>query len=220
MSLVNPTLNANSLFLPWHTAPGQLVSRGSLISFGYPSSQSRDRCAIHDPSPMVIITDVNTRAGYIRGVNLHYLTVPDVKGFLLQNARNPNFTYTNIVKPNAAWADSFRMYYFRGMINKRRLDTDFLLQLLNAVRSFSPSELERVRNELRQQIQRRTQAKAAELNAYTEWQNRQRQQQQPIVEPIVSPQPPQPTVPAPQPFAPAPAPVAPAETNVVNEPNR
>jgi hypothetical protein len=66
------------------------------------------------------------------------------------------------------------MYYRLGMQQQRKLDVSFLMQLLSVVRSFSPDELERIRNELRQQIQRRVQIKAAELNAYAEWQNQTR----------------------------------------------
>ena len=206
-------LNPNSLFQPWQRAAvGDPVSRGSLISFNYPRSLSQERYQIHDPTPMVIITDVNKQAGYIRGVNLHYLSVPNVKDFLIKNARNPNFAYNTMVKPDLALANSFRMYYFGGMFNKRRLDTDFLLQLLNSVRSFSPSEIERVRNELRMQIQKRLQAKASELNAYAEWQNQQRQQQWPtqppppptnnLQQPELNPMPMQPAAPAPTPAQP------------------
>jgi hypothetical protein len=61
------------------------------------------------------------------------------------------------------------MYYRYGMMSIRRLDTDFLMNLLNAVRSFSPNELERIRKVLRDQINQRLQVKASELNAYTKW---------------------------------------------------
>jgi hypothetical protein len=172
--MANPqALNPLGLFVP--ATNSEPIRPGSLISFKYPASLAKVPTAIHDPSPMVIITDI--RPTYIRGVNLHYLTVPYIKEFLLRNAQNPGFNYAMSVKPDRYLADAFRMYYFKGMQQKRRLDMKFLMQLLTAVRSFSPTELERVRNELKQQIQSRLQIKAAELNTYTEWQKQQGKQQ-------------------------------------------
>jgi hypothetical protein len=153
-------------------APNTTIGRGSLISFNYPRSMSYKPNRLHDPTPILIISDIQPT--YIRGVNLHYLTVPYLKTFLLSNGRNTNFNYATNIKPDKYLADSFRMYYRLGMQQQRKLDVSFLMQLLSVVRSFSPDELERIRNELRQQIQRRVQIKAAELNAYAEWQNQTR----------------------------------------------
>jgi hypothetical protein len=183
--MANPqALNPLNLFVP--ATNGEPIRPGSLISFKYPYSLARVPSAIHDSSPMLIITDV--RSAYVRGVNLHYLTVPYVKDFLLRT-QGQTISYANI-KPDRYLADAFRMYYFKGMQQMRKLDMTFLLQLLTAVRSFSPTELERIRNELRQQIQKRLQIKAAELNTYTQWQNQSRQS--PI---LPTPQPPMPTTP-------------------------
>ena len=53
------------------------ITRGSLVSFQYPRSFAMIPNVIHDPYPMVILTDIWPQ--YIRGVNLHYLTFPYVK---------------------------------------------------------------------------------------------------------------------------------------------
>jgi hypothetical protein len=202
MASVFENYNPMGLFNPI-AGQGTQVGRGSLISFSYPMSMSREQNIIHDPTPMVIISDV--KPTYIRGVNLHYLTVPYVKTFLIRNSRNPNFNYATSIKPDKYLADSFRMYYFGGMKQKRKLDMTFLMQILTAVRNFSPTELQRIRNELKQQIQQRLQVKATELNAYTEWQNRMRQ---PIPQPTLTvPQP----IPTPIPQAPPPQPVQPVQ---------
>ena len=220
MASVFQDFNPYGLFTP--AQPGTQITRGSLISFNYPRSLGADMNAIHDGAPMVVITDV--KANYIRGVNLHYLTVPYVKDFLLRNAHNTNLTYQTSIKQDKYLSDSFRMYYLNGMQQRKKLDMSFLLQLLTAVRSFSPQELERIRNELRQQIQQRMQIKAAELNSYTEWQNKMRLQQLQQLQsqnPNIMTPPPAPT-PTPQPQTSVPVPPAPMPTQpqaATNQPN-
>ena len=142
------------------------ITKGSLISFYYPKSYAIRPNVIHDPYPMVIITDIWPR--YVRGVNLHYLTFPYIKRILQNYGANQSFSYSNI-KPDRYMANAFRMYVRVGVLRPKRLDTDFLLNVLGSVRSFSPDELEKIRQNIRQQIQQRLQAKANELTSYEEW---------------------------------------------------
>jgi len=144
------------------------ITKGSLISFRYPKSFSISDpfYQIHDTAPLIIITDIWPK--YIRGVNLHYLTFPYIKRILQNYGGNQGFGYSNI-KPDRYMANAFRMYVRIGIQQPKRLDTEFLLNVLGSVRSFSPDELEKIRENIRKQIQHRLQAKANELTSYEEW---------------------------------------------------
>jgi len=146
------------------------IMKGTLISFSYPSSHAIRPNIIHDPYPMVIVTDIWPK--YIRGVNLHYFVFPYVKDILNRGAGNPGFSYLHI-RSDKYLANAFRMYVRDGIKRARILDSDFLMTILNNVRSFSPSELERIRQEIESQIQERLQVKADELTSYEEWKSRQ-----------------------------------------------
>lgn len=129
---------------------------------------------IHDPYPMVIITDIWPK--YIRGVNLHYLTFPYVKR-LLTNFGGKSFSYFNI-RSDKYMANAFRMYVRMGVQQPKRLDTQWLLSVLSSVRSFDPGELEKIRQSIQKQIQQRLQVKADQLKAYEEWRRGMSQSQQ------------------------------------------
>lgn len=144
------------------------ITRGSLIAFQYNSSYGRRSNTIHDPYPMVIITDIGPK--FIRGVNLHYLTFPYIKNILSANCGNSSFNYQNI-KSDKYVADSFRMYNRMGVKKIKNMDCAWLLDVLGAVRSFSPSELEKLKGEVHAQIKNRLQAKADEVSSYEDWRN-------------------------------------------------
>lgn len=139
---------------------GQAVKRGSLIAFSYPSSHALRPNVIHDPYPLVIVTDIWPR--HLRGVNLHYLTFPYIKNILQSNCGNSAYSYFQ-VKGDRYVADAFRMYYRNGMGNVKVMDCDFLLKILGGMRSWSPGELEAMKQQVQQQIQQRLQVKADEL---------------------------------------------------------
>lgn len=151
------------------------ITKGSLISFHYPKSYAIQPNIIHDPYPMLIVTDIWPR--YIRGVNLHYLTFPYIKRILNNYGGNPSFSYSNI-RPDGYMSNAFRMYVRMGVLQPKRLDTEFLLNVLGSVRSFSPDELEKIRESIRKQIQDRLQAKANELTSYEEWRSNLTRSQQ------------------------------------------
>lgn len=139
------------------------ITRGTLLSFNYPHSLANPPNPIHDRYPMVIVTDVWPK--YIRGVNLHYLTFPYIKTMLEQHGEKASAAYSNI-KMDAYVARAFRMYYRMGIYQPRKLDVEFLKVMLREVRNFSPNEVERIRNEIEAQIQKRLQVRADELNSF------------------------------------------------------
>jgi hypothetical protein len=143
------------------------VRKGSLISFEYPRSFAMVPNVIHDPRPMLIVTDV-WPPNYLRGLNLHYLTFPYIKKILETWAGNQSFSYSNI-KPDRYVASAFRVYSLRGVIRPKRLDSEWLKTVLQSVRAFDAGELEKIRTTIEQQIQSRLQAKANELTAYEQW---------------------------------------------------
>lgn len=145
-----------------HGMSGTGTSRGDLITFHYPYSMAQVPNVIHDPYPLVILTDVWPSA--IRGVNLHYLTFPYISHILKPNCGNKGFTYSNIRADNYI-TGAFRMYYRAGVRNPRRLDCSWLLELLGAVRSWTPDDLEGIRQEIRTQIQKRLQIKANQMSS-------------------------------------------------------
>lgn len=142
------------------------ITRGSLISFAYPRSYATIPNIIHDPYPMVILTDIYPK--YIRGVNLHYLTFPYVKKIIETFGGNQQFSYYHI-KPDAYIANAFRMYVRAGVQRPKRLDSEWLKTVLESVRSFNPGEIEKIRANIQRQIQARLQAKAKELTSYEAW---------------------------------------------------
>ena len=150
------------------------ITRGSLISFHYPQSYAIIPNVIHDPYPMIIITDIWPK--YIRGVNLHYLTFPYVKK-LLTNFAGRSFSYMNI-RNDKYMANAFRMYVRMGVQQPKRLDTEWLISVLGSVRSFGPGELEQIRTNIQRQIQARLQTKANELTSYEQWRSQLTQSQQ------------------------------------------
>jgi len=150
------------------------ITRGSLISFHYPQSYAMIPNVIHDPYPMVIITDIWPK--YVRGVNLHYLTFPYVKR-LLTNFGGKSFSYFN-VRSDKYMANAFRMYVRIGVQQPKRLDTEWLMDVLGSVRSFGPGELEQIRANIQKQIQQRLQTKANELTSYEQWRKQLTESQQ------------------------------------------
>jgi hypothetical protein len=142
------------------------ITRGSLISFTYPKSYAMVPNIIHDPYPMVILTDIFPK--YIRGVNLHYLTFPYVKKIIESFGGNQQFSYYHI-KPDAYIANAFRMYVRAGVQRPKRLDSEWIKTLLESVRSFNPGEVEKIKSQIQRQIQARLQAKAKELTSYEQW---------------------------------------------------
>lgn len=154
---------------------GKMIGKGSLITFHYPRSFAMIPNVIHDPYPMVILTDV--WPNYVRGLNLHYLTFPYVKRILENWGGNQSFGYSNI-RPDRYMANAFRMYVRAGVTRPKRLDSEWLKMILESVRSFAPGEIEKIKANIQKQIQSRLQVKAKELTSYDQWRKGLTQSQQ------------------------------------------
>jgi hypothetical protein len=142
-----------------HGPSVKTIGKGSLIYFNYLFWQ-------HDPYPLVIVTDIFE--GYIRGVNLHYLTFPYIKKILqpqvnLANCDNRSFSYYNI-KDNQYIVNAFRTYKRMGIRSVKALDCAFILNVMASVRSMDPQEVENIRAAIQQQMRARVQPKAQELS--------------------------------------------------------
>jgi hypothetical protein len=126
------------------------LGKGSLVMFRYELARPG-----HDQTPLVLITDV--MAQYIRGVNLHYLTFPTIKNMLQKKGMNacgnPFFSYSNI-KQNKYIVTAFRQYKRIGIRRLRILNCDYILNAMGSVRAIDPQELDAIRSDIREQLNR------------------------------------------------------------------
>lgn len=126
----------------------QDVKRGSLVSFGYMFHK-----AAHDPNPSVMVTNVNSF--YVWGVNIHYLTFPYIRNILQKNCGNVMFSYPNI-KSDKFVTSAFRQYKKNGITSLKKLDCDFVLNVLGSTRALTPSEVEAIRKTINDQMSKIT----------------------------------------------------------------
>ena len=160
----------NSLFKdfnPFNTLPtnqyglvGNVTMKGDVITFNYPVSYAFPMNQIHDPYPLLIVTDIWPRM--IRGVNLHYLTFPYIKYILNSNSGNKNFSYFNI-KSDKYISNAFRVYYKQGIRKPKKMDSNWLLEMMAGVRRWQPNDMEKVKEDIRKQMLQKLQMKADEL---------------------------------------------------------
>lgn len=148
----------NGLQAPTNVNP--IVARGSLITFNYLWHKPG-----HDPSPLVLVTDVNYRGFYLRGLNLHYLTFPVIKKLLFPGpgqsvCDSPQITY-QYIKGNDYIVSSFRQYKKNGIESLKKLNCEFIVNALAISRSFDPNEIEAIRKSVREQIRRMANPQAA-----------------------------------------------------------
>jgi len=156
----NPVVQG--LFQP-AKATNPYIKKGDLIVFHYSLYK-------HDPRPHIVVTDVNP-GGRMRGVNIHYLPFVEIKRLLGIACNNTGFSYRNFATPRMTGTkkvstpleDAFRSYKWSGIKRVQKLDCDFVMSVMNMVRSFDPAEIEIVRNLVREQIQRQVNQKATEI---------------------------------------------------------
>lgn len=156
----------NNLFNPVNMpSPGQVnptVGRGSLVVFNYVYHKPG-----HDASPLVMVTDV--WQDFIRGVNLHYLTFPEIKKLIFSTpgksvCESGNFTYQyikqigyiNSASKKYGIVSAFRQYKRGGIQQLKKLNCEFVANALALSRSFDPNEIEAIRQSVREQIRRIT----------------------------------------------------------------
>ena len=148
----------NGLQTPNIVSP--IVGRGSLITFNYIFHKPG-----HDAQPLVLVTDVNYRGSFLRGIALHYLTFPTIKKLMFPApgqsiCDSPQFTY-QYIKGNDYIVSAFRQYKTKGMERLKKLDCQFIVNALAISRSFDPNEIEAIRKSVREQIQRMANPQAA-----------------------------------------------------------
>lgn len=142
---VGPTVRANQ-----YGPSVKRLGKGSLVQFTYGFAKPS-----HDQTPLVIVTDI--LPSYLRGVNLHYLTFPAIKKILqrtgLNACNNQFFSYSNI-KTDGYIKTAFRMYKRIGIRRMKVMDCDFVLNALGAVRAIDPKEMEAIRSNIKEQLEK------------------------------------------------------------------
>lgn len=133
----------------------QTVAKGSVITFSYVGQ--RTGRPIHDPYPLIIVSDLQIpgHPDIMRGVNLHYLTLPHVRNLIVNYANNPNFSY-RYIKGDQFIVSAFRSYKRAGISRVRMLDVAFLKNLLTAVRALDVGEVDQIRAQIRLMMQQET----------------------------------------------------------------
>jgi hypothetical protein len=126
--------------------PSQVVGKGSIIAFHYVGQANR---RINDPYPLVLVSDIFV--DMVRGVNLHYLTLPYVKGLVTTMGNNRHFSYANI-KNDRYIVGAFRSYKRTGISQLKMLDVDFLQKVLTLVRALDPGEIDYMRQQIHQML--------------------------------------------------------------------
>ena len=103
----------------------------------------------HDANPNVMVTNVDSF--YVWGVNVHYLTFPYIRNLLQKNCNNPMLSYQTI-KADKFVTSAFRQYKKNGIRSLKKLDCDFVLNLLGSSRALTPTEVEAIRNTINTQM--------------------------------------------------------------------
>lgn len=149
---LDPELLLRTLLVPTNVSlQNNTVQKGSIISFNYIGQ--RPMYQIHDSSPLVLVSDLFSE--HIRGINMHYYTLPIVRQVIANKnmTGNPGFSYKTIMT-NKYLVDAFRTYKRTGISNLRVLDISFLRKLLEISALLNTSELEAMKTQVRQMLER------------------------------------------------------------------
>lgn len=133
-------------------AQPKIVHKGSVVNFHYTGQRVGKQ--IHDPYPLVIVSDIFSDA--IRGVNLNYLTVPYVKSMLERFLDKP-FSYSMIkgdpyIIGGPSNPGAFRTYKRNGISQLRMMDSNFLRGVAELSRTLDPNELDQIRMQIEELI--------------------------------------------------------------------
>lgn len=135
------------------------INKGTIVQFKYAFAKPG-----HDQNPLVLITD--NMPAYLRGINLHYLGYNNIMkliGINRMNAcGNTSFSYENI-KGDRYIKTAFRMYKKIGVGRPKVLDCAFLKRILAASRKLSPQDLNAIRSDIVDQLQRIINQSASEM---------------------------------------------------------
>jgi len=97
----------------------------------------------------------------IRGVNIHYLTFNYIKGILGQGCGNMGFSYRNF-SGDRFLTSAFRTYKWSGIRQLKKLDCNFVKKVMEMIRSFDPAEVEIMRKNVLDQLERQVNTTATE----------------------------------------------------------
>lgn len=170
---VNPTLPNNSPPTNQPPKPQQQPFRrmtgkpkkGDLIGFRYTFWK-------HDPHPLVLVTSVYND-GRVAGINLHNLTLWDMKNLVSQYCNKSTISYQTAVKGRREILKGFRTYKWEGIRDIMVMDCQNFLNRLGIVREkklLSPNEIEKLRLQLQQQMKRQVNPKANTLTQHIQQQ--------------------------------------------------
>ncbi len=155
--LFKPTTGLKHITANQYGPSVRKITKGSVIAFHYPMSLAVKPNIIHDHYPLVMVTDIWSK--YIRGVNLHYLTYPYVRDFILKpHCNNMMFSYYHIKRSMLAGqylANAFRTFVRVGMGKVKLLDCDILLKALDIAKSaYTPEEIKSMQKYIQETISR------------------------------------------------------------------
>jgi hypothetical protein len=160
-------------------SPNFGFKKGNLITFNYSFWKN-------DPYPLIIISKDSTYGvGKLRGVNLHRLTFNSIRE-LINNCKNPNFSYLNNIKNRTNLEGAYRSYTWSGVRQVKVLNHEFLLNIISTVRNFDPAEVAIIRKNVQEQIREKINPKASELSARTLNTSKQAVQQSSTIPPLKS----------------------------------
>ncbi len=136
------------------------LGKGVLCTFQYLGYK-------HDPQPLALITSIYSGPGSAHGniaaVNLHYLSLPYVRNILKIHCDNTNFSYP-MIKHDQFIKASFRTYKPSLVRNLHILDCSYIISLMKtSMRSFRPNELEKIQQNIREQLQNKQNPRADEM---------------------------------------------------------
>ena len=128
--------------------------KGSLVSFNYTFWK-------HDPYPLIIIIDNNPASDKLSGINLHRLTFPSIRELIAITSKM-GFSYKS-VSDDENFKAAYRSYKRIGVRQMKVLDSNFLLRIMSAVRSYDPAEVQIIRRQVQEQIRQQTNPKASQM---------------------------------------------------------
>ena len=146
---------------PFRRVAGQKPNKGDLVGFRYMFWK-------HDPHPLMLVTS-QYDDGRIAGVNLHNLTLWDMKNLVAQYCNKANISYQIAVKGKRNIVKGFRTYKFEAMKDMRFLDCGNFLARLGVVREkrlLSPNEVAKLRQQIQQQLRQQINPRATDLAKY------------------------------------------------------
>lgn len=145
----------------YRKAIGEKPKKGELIGFRYMFWK-------HDPRPLVLVTS-QYNDGRVAGVNLHNLTLWDIKNLVSQYCNKGNISYQTAVKGRREIVKGFRTYRWDGIKDMTVIDCNNFLGRMGIVREkrlLSPNEVAKMRLQVQQQLKRQINPKAQDMNKY------------------------------------------------------